>query len=210
MNRRELLKKSLEGVVIWIILLMIYSCGKIVDSDSFQSDYYYYKEDGSRLYLKPNLSKYSVKFEDGITDDRKSEILLQNKLNFNLRDFPGYFNIVSFTSSNIDYTNILKNIPEVEFVSCAFETEDGFTVYLTNNFSAKFKSNVSMEEINSFNSKYNAKIIEQWQYGNSEVIYLLEIPWNSVYNIVDMSKIYYESGLVIRSLPKFIGAGEPH
>ena len=210
MNRREFLKKSLEGIVIGSIPLISRCSKNPVDSDSFQSDYYYYKKDGSKLYLKPNLSEYSVKFKDEITNDRKIEILLQNKLNFNLRDLPDDLNLVSFTSSNIDYTNILKNIPEVEFVSCAFETEDGFTIYLTNEFFAKFKSNISIEEINSFNSKYNAKIIEQWQYGNGEVTYLLEIPWNSMYNVVDISKIYYESGLVIRSLPKFIGAGEPH
>ena len=197
MNRREFLKKSLEGIVIGSILLI--SCSKN-PIDSYSNDFYYYYDE--KIPLSKKLDQYAIKFYDEIADDRKLEIFSQN--NFNLiidKPISNLYLIKTFTN-DIDIKRNIEEIPEVEYVSYCYITTNGYGMYLTNSFFATFKSDISIEDINSFNKKYDAKIIEK--FSSTINWYLLEIPWNSPKNSLEIANIYHESNIVEHASPNRI------
>lgn len=197
MNRREFIKKSLEGIIIGSILLI--SCCKN-PIDSYSNDFYYYYNE--KIQLSKKLDQYAVKFHDEIADDRKLEIFSQNNLNL-LIDQPisDLYLIKTFTN-DIDIKKSIEKIPEVEYVSYCYITADGYEMYLTNSFFATFESGISIEDINSFNKKYNAKIIEK--LSSTINWYLLEIPWNSPQNSLEIANIYHESNIVEHASPNYL------
>jgi hypothetical protein len=200
MNRREFLKKSLEGIVIGNIPL-IYNCVKNPVEPDFnfsQSNYFYYYYD-QKIYLKPNLSIYAIKFKDGVDDNKKRDVLLKNNLTLFLDNPISNLYLVKVLTNNIDKKEDFIKIPEIEYVSYYFITQNGYELFLTNSFFAKFKLDVSSEEINLFNKEYSAKIVGE--YGHN--YYLLEIPWNSPQNSLKIANIYHESNLVEHASPNY-------
>jgi len=189
-------------------LTIINEAGLIASKDTsivvyYQEDcyYYYYNE---KIPLSLKLDQYAVKFHDEISDDRKLEIFSQNNLNL-IVDQPiisGLYLIKTLTE-DVDNKKNIENITEVEYVSYCYITPNGGEVYLTNTFFAKFKSNISMENIDSFNKQYNAKIV--WEISSAPYYFLLEIPWYSPINTLELSNIYKESGLVEHASPNWIG-----
>ena len=198
MNRREFLKKGLERIAIGGIPL-IYNCGKN-PIDSYSNDFYYYHNE--KIQLSKKLDQYAIKFNDEIADDRKLEIFSQNNLNLIIdKPISNLYLIKTFTN-DIDVKRNIEEISEVEYVSYCYITADGYEIYLLNSFFATFKSGISIEDINSFNKQYNAKIVKK--LSSTPNGYILEIPWNSPQNSLEIANIYHESNIVEYARPNYL------
>ena len=179
--------------------------GRNIDTTEFYY-FYYYRSNGRKVYLTPNLQEYTIKLKDDISEEKKQETLNDNFVNFEITNFSKDIIRISFPSSNIDYKKEFEKIPEVEFVSYSFFSESGAVIYIDNTFHVKFKKGISVEEINSFNTQYNARIIGR--YGMDDILYLNEIPWDSQYNVLELSRMYFESGFVVFASPNFWGGND--
>jgi len=188
------------------IIIILFFISTNIDILKSQEDFYYYRSDGQKVYLSPNLQEYTIKFKDDISEEGKQDILNNNFENFEMINFSKDLIRISFPSSNIDYKKEFEEIPEIEFVSYSFFSESGAVIYFDNTFHVKFKKGVSVEEIDSFNKKYNVRIIKRHDLiRTDDILYLNEIPWDSPYSILEISRIYFESGLVRNSSPNFWG-----
>ena len=189
-----------------VLLILFYIIFSYFNISFSQTNFYYYYDE--KIPLSKKLDQYAIKFYDEIADDRKLEIFSQN--NFNLiidKPISNLYLIKTFTN-DIDIKRNIEEIPEVEYVSYCYITTNGYGMYLTNSFFATFKSNISIEDINSFNKKYDAKIIEK--FSSTINWYLLEIPWNSPKNSLEIANIYHESDIVEHASPNRISKIKYH
>jgi len=96
----------------------------------------------------------------------------------------------------------LRKSPYVLFAYPVFTwLEDSTELTVTNQFRVKFKDEVTLQQIKEFNQQHGVRIVKQ--YSRAGKIFLLELPWGSSVDILELVNLYYESLLTEYAVPNF-------
>jgi hypothetical protein len=180
------------------------------------TDFYYRDDEGKKVPLVLYLKAFAVRLRPGVKpesfmslykeDSRVAGITDRSDLNLlivqvkkeiqsdqNLLDILNEFN----TSSSM-----------VQFATPIVQTQ-GKTLVLTDEFTARFKSFVTPEEINEFNKKHQLERLSVEKENNKYQLFVLQLTPASDKNILQMVHTYEESDLVKNARPRFLSLPKP-
>ena len=203
------------------ILLLFFTVGVFGQQDS---DYYYYK--GEKINLKINRKKISISFSkessigalkafntiftesSEIIKDHTRESLNVIDSEANNRKELNAFYIEMSSDNNLsitDYYNqieLYKNFPNTIIVSPSYLTKEGVNIGLSNNFYVKLKSKNDVDILYNKAKELNVEVLGYNKY--MPLWFTLSIKSPQKLNALNLSNIFYESGLFESTEPAFI------
>jgi hypothetical protein len=109
----------------------------------------------------------------------------------------------SKTNGNISLAKLEQYKSNSNVVSATFILEyNGIMQGLTDEFIVKFKESTSYEQFQNLLSQYACSVIEKNQFVKNQ--FLLSVPKTSAYNSLQLSNLFYETGLFEFAEPNFM------
>ncbi len=181
----------------------------------------FYYLSGKKVFLAPSQTRIIVVFQEGI-GVRDREAFLSR-----YSDLSGFMDVEPLANMYWrvelsravewnelkDLISLLSQDVVVSFVSFAWSTwvatttgETEMDIFFTGPFSAKFKNNLTQEQIDSFNVSNNVEVLESGALPGHNGRYLLRtIALRNALQTLNSANFYYESGLVEFSSPNKSG-----
>ena len=194
--------------VIFIIILCISVAFSMLNAQQGSRESFYYCQD-KKIYLQQKTNLIFLKFTPNA--DRKqieniinSDIELQPMLGANFDDcFSIYAVLEEKNGENISLTTIetFKTNPYVIFATSLFEYNNILQV-LTDEFVVKLKPSTSYTQLQILAENNNCNIGEENQFVQNQ--YIIKVPKISDLNALQMSNLFYETGLFDFSEPNFL------
>lgn len=171
---------------------------------SNQTSHHYYS-DGKAIPLIPVKDLIAVKVDEGdsqhralFNEDNAADQPLIIIPQYGIEVYKTKINGEQPASLTNEETEKMKTVPVLKH-----SPNDQTLMLVDDKFIAKFKSEVTKEEIDAINAKHNVKIIEPLGY--SENGYVLQAPiGQDPMKVIDIANAYYESELTVFSHPNFI------
>jgi subtilisin family serine protease len=196
------------------------------ESNGDKTTYYYVNNKRYELFKDPSIR--AVKFKSsGLSEsrtlsDQSRRFLREGSeriaviLNYELHVYQTHpRHLVEGTAADADTKSLREDVAndlkslnedkEVDYVSPAYRQtpKSPDVMFVTKRFIVKFKPDISKEQIDDLNSRYDVKIMKK--IGYTENAYLLEAPAaDGEKGPVALANIYYESGLAIWANPDLI------
>jgi len=173
---------------------------------------FYYYSSNRKIYLELYTAMIAVYFEDTVSREQK-EALIESEpaLEEIIAELALYGLVLVGTKAGSSDMNIIQTIerleklPEVRYSTPVFGNPV-MQMILTDEFIAKFKPDVTEEEIEAFNALHNVEIVRKLLYSDT---YVLRVKDPTNMNTLRTANLYYESPVTVSSVPNFIGIGEP-
>jgi len=163
---------------------------------------FYYCSENKRIQLIPHTDKLAVKFQEEIKIQDREAIFTKFGLRIIDEEGPFRLSYLENPSKNLAVVDSLRKSPYVLFAYPVFTwLEDSTELTVTNQFRVKFKDEVTLQQIKEFNQQHGVRIVKQ--YSRAGKIFLLELPWGSSVDILELVNLYYESLLTEYAVPNF-------
>lgn len=186
-------------------LVLLLSCLASI-SISAQTYYYYYK--GQKVFLELDVSKVTL-----ITDNdfQESSIASMGFKNFVLTND---YQIQTYKFANIEFVKklnineylqkleVLNSNPRIIKANPNFKNSSGKNLGLSNYFYVKLKKEADIQALKTTVQKNNVIIIEQNRF--MPLWYTLMVTKNTIGNSMEVSNLFYETGLFDASQPDFL------
>jgi hypothetical protein len=174
-------------------------------------DFYYYHYN-QKMYLELYTAMIAVYFEDTVSQEQKEALIESDPaLEEIITEWPRYGLVLVGTKDGSSDVNIiravyrLEKLAEVRYSTPVFG-HSTTQLILTDEFAAKFKLDVTPEEIDAFNT-LNGVEIEDIIEGIEHYILRVKDPKNM--NTLKIANLYSENAITIFSVPNWIAIGEP-
>jgi parallel beta-helix repeat protein len=183
------------------------------DPNSQIPEFYYYAS-GEKIYLDIYTEKIAVCFEENVTDPEKEAVIkkipILEAIAHELYDFVPNMVLIETSAGTTEVDIIsamqrLEKLRQVRFSTVVFGDIHS-QIILTDEFFAKFKPDVTEQQIEAFNSLHNVEFIEKFP---SIDLYLLRVKDPTNMNMLTTANLYYENPLTEYAGPNFIVMGPP-
>jgi len=172
---------------------------------------FYYYSSNRKIYLDIYTAMITVCFEETVTDPEREAVIKQDPILEAIAYEVSFIHnlvLVEIKAGSTDVDIIeamrrLEKLPEVRYSTPVFGGPD-MQMILTDEFIAKFKQDVTEEQIEAFNALHNVEIVRKLLYSDT---YVLRVKDPTNVNMLTTANIYYESPITVFSMPNFIGIG---
>jgi hypothetical protein len=180
------------------------------------TDFYYRDEEGKKVPLILYLKAFAVRLKPGVKPESFTSLYKEDSRVAGFIDRPDLNLLIVQVKKEIQTDqNLLDLINEfttsssmVQFATPIVQTQ-GKTLVLTDEFTARFKSFVTPEEIHEFNKKHQLERLSVEKENNKYQLFVLQLTPASDKNILQMVHIYEESDLVKNAQPRFLSLPKP-
>jgi hypothetical protein len=172
-----------------------------------QEVFYYYQ--GEKIFLTERTNKIYLKFTPEANKTSISTLIHSDnavKMTSNLQQsesLPDEIILESKTNGSISLDKLEQYKSNINIVSATFILEyNGSMQGLTDEFIVKLKESISFEQFQNLLSQYTCSIVEENQFIKNQ--FLLSVPKTVAYNSLELSNLFYETGLFEFSEPNFV------
>lgn len=180
------------------------------------TDFYYRDDEGKKVPLVLYLKAFAVRLRPGVKPESFMGLYKEDSRVAGITDRPDLNLLIVQVKKEIQSDqNLLDILNEVntsssmvQFATPIVQTQ-GKTLILTDEFTARFKSFVTPEEINEFNKKHQLERLSVEKENNKYQLFVLQLTPASDKNILQMVHTYEESDLVKNARPRFLSLPKP-
>ncbi len=180
------------------------------------TDFYYRDYEGKKVPLILYLKAFAVRLRPEVKPESFISLYKEDSRVAGFTDRPDLNLLIVQVKKEIQSDqNLLDIINEfntsssmVQFATPIVQTQ-GKTLVLTDEFTARFKSFVTPEEINEFNKKHQLERLSVEKENNKYQLFVLQLTPASDKNILQMVHTYEESDLVKNARPRFLSLPKP-
>ena len=190
---------------------------RVVDKGTRNKPYsqipeFYYYSSNRKIYLDIYTAMITVCFEETVTDREKEVVIKKNPTLEAIAcevSFVRNLVLIETKAGTTDADIIqamqrLEKLREVRYSTAVFG--DSVTqLTVTDEFLAKFKPDVTEEQIEAFNALYNVEIVDKIL---PLELYILRVKDPTNMNTLTTANIYYESPLIEYAVPNFISISQ--
>jgi len=214
MNRRQFIKKSLEGIVVAGSIPLISGCSKNpVESEPELNFYYYYYDE--KIQLNLSKDKITVKFNEDVYTETKNNIIQQDSALDKILEAPTLpygLQLVKVKegikeSEVLAAINRMNGFDEIRYSIPVFlpPQQPHLELVLFDEFITRFHLDVTKEQIKALNLKNDVAIVSESPSRHNR--FLLRVLNPKSISSLDMANSYHENDLTQYAGPNFMSLG---
>jgi subtilisin family serine protease len=191
------------------LCLIAYCCLLLQAQQRISQQQQFYYVHGEKIFLTERTDKIYLKLKKEINRENILSLIHSDstvKMSIELREgdpSPDEMLLESKTNKTIPLS-ILEQYKSNSVIISAFPILqcEGSMLGLTDEFVVKLKESTSYEQFQNLLSQYTCSIVKENQFTKNQ--FLLSVPKTAAYNSLELSNLFYETGLFEFSEPNFV------